>query len=118
VTNLHYPFAGIFHGGVIISVQNASGRGAEFLSSIRKNRWFAGSKLLVLVDEGEDPSDEAGVCWRVMNLVEWERDLVIDGDRISIDATRKPDGRTPVTADAAIEDLVRRRWKEYGFRNN
>ncbi|HXC93730.1 MAG TPA: UbiD family decarboxylase, partial [Geobacteraceae bacterium] len=27
VTNLHYPFAGIFHGGVIISARNASGRG-------------------------------------------------------------------------------------------
>jgi len=116
VTNLHYPFAGIFHGGVIISVQNASGRGAELISSIRKNRWFSGSKLLVIVDEGEDPSDEAGVCWRVMNLVDWERDLIISEGRLSVDATRKPGVRIPVAADAATEELVIKRWREYGFR--
>jgi len=115
VTNLHYPFAGIFHGGVIISVQNASGRGAELISSIRKNRWFTGSRLLVLVDEGEDPSDEAGVCWRVMNLVDWERDLIISEGRLSVDATRKPGVRIPVAADAATEELVIKRWREYGF---
>jgi len=115
VTNLHYPFAGIFHGGVIISARNACGRGAELISSIRKNRWFTGSRLLVLVDDGQDPSDEAGVCWRVMNLVEWERDLIIDCDKLSVDATRKPGGRVPVTADASVEELVTKRWREYGF---
>jgi len=118
VTNLHYPFAGIFHGGVIIAARNACGRGVELISSIRKNHWFAGSRLLVLVDEDQDPSDEAGVCWRVMNLVEWERDLIISEGRLSIDATRKADGRMPVTADAVIEELVTRRWREYGFEAN
>jgi len=115
VTNLHFPFAGIFHGGVIISVRDVSGRGAELISSIRKNHWFAGSRLLVLVDGNQDPSDEAGVCWRVMNLVDWERDVLVDDGKLSIDATRKADGRVPVTADAAVEELVTRRWREYGF---
>jgi 4-hydroxy-3-polyprenylbenzoate decarboxylase len=118
VTDLHYPFAGIFHGGVIVSVRNAAGRGVELISSIRKSRWFSGSRLLVIVDEGQDPSDEAGVCWRVMNLVDWERDVLVDDGKLSIDATRKAYGRVPVTADAAVEELVTRRWREYGFRDN
>jgi 4-hydroxy-3-polyprenylbenzoate decarboxylase len=115
VTGLHLPFAGIFHGAAIITVRSASGKGAELIAAIRKTRWFAGSRLLVLVDEEQDPSDEAGVCWRVMNNVNWESDLHVDGGRLSIDATRKADGRMPVTADAAVEELVTRRWREYGF---
>jgi 4-hydroxy-3-polyprenylbenzoate decarboxylase len=116
VTDLHYPFAGIFHGGVIISARNASGRGVELISSIRENRWFTGSRLLVLVDEGQDPSDEAGVCWRVMNLVEWERDLIVSEGRLSVDATLKPSmTKTPVIADEDTLSLIGRRWKEYGF---
>ncbi len=116
VTGLHYPFAGIFHGGVIIPVRNAAGRGAELISSIRNNRWFSGSKLLVLVDDGEDPSDEAGICWRVMNLVDWERDLIVSEGRLSVDATLKPDMKKVLaTADADTLALVGRRWKEYGF---
>ncbi len=116
VTNLHYPFAGIFHGGVIISARNASGRGAEIICSIRKSRWFAGSRLLVLVDEGQNPSDEAGVCWRVMNLVDWERDLMVSEGRLSVDATLKSQmTKKPVTADADTLALIGRRWKEYGF---
>ena len=115
VTGLHYPFAGIFHGGVVISVRNASGRGAELISAIRKSRWFSGSRLLVIIDDGQDPSDEPGVCWRAMNLVDWERDLTVSEGRLSVDATRKPGSRTPVTADAITEALVTARWREYGF---
>jgi 4-hydroxy-3-polyprenylbenzoate decarboxylase len=116
VTGLHQPFAGIFHGAAIIAVRSASGRGAELIAAIRKTRWFTGSRLLVLVDEEQDPADEAGGCWRVMNNVNWESDLHVDGGRLSIDATRKPDGRVPVTSDAAVEELVTRRWREYGFK--
>jgi 4-hydroxy-3-polyprenylbenzoate decarboxylase len=116
VTDLHLPFAGIFHGAVIIPVRNASGRGAELIAAIRKTRWFAGSRLLVLIDDGDDPSDEAGVSWRVMNQVDWGRDLIISEGRLSVDATLKPHmTKTPVTADADTLSLIDRRWKEYGF---
>jgi 4-hydroxy-3-polyprenylbenzoate decarboxylase len=118
VKDLHYPFAGIFHGGVIISLRNASGRGVELISSIRNSRWFSGSRLLVIVDEGQDPADEAGVCWRVMNLVDWERDLIISEGRLSVDASLKPHmTKIPVTADTDTLALIESRWKEYGFDN-
>lgn len=116
VTALHLPFAGIFHGAAIVAVQNAAGRGRELLAAIRKTSWFAASRLLVLVDAEQDPADEAGVCWRVMNQVDWQRDLVIAADRLSIDATCKPGSREPVTADAATAALVAQRWQEYGFK--
>jgi len=115
VTGLHLPFAGIFHGAAIIAVSNARGRGRELLAAIRTTPWFAVSRLLVLVDAEQDPADEAGVCWRVMNCVDWERDLVIVADRLSIDATRKPGARIPAVADAETAALVAKRWREYGF---
>jgi 4-hydroxy-3-polyprenylbenzoate decarboxylase len=115
VVALHQPFAGIFHGAAIIAAQNALGRGRELLRALRNTPWFGASRLLVLVDAEQDPADEAGVCWRVMNNVDWERDLLITTDRLAIDATRKKDGRTPVVADADTTALVARRWREYGF---
>ena len=95
VVALHAPFAGIFHGAAIIAVRNAFGRGRELIAAIRKTPWFAAARLLIIVDEEQDPADEAGVCWRVMNTVNWERDLIIAADSLSIDATRKAGGPNP-----------------------
>jgi len=115
VTGLHLPFAGIFHGAAIIAASNTAGRGRELLAAIRTTPWFAASRLLVIVDSEQDPADEAGVCWRVMNNVDWQRDLVIAADRLSLDATRKPGARVPVVADAETVAMVAKRWREYGF---
>jgi 4-hydroxy-3-polyprenylbenzoate decarboxylase len=115
VMALHLPFAGIFHGAAIISVRNAAGNGKQLLAAIRQTSWFAASRLLILVDGEQDPADEAGVCWRVMNHVDWQRDLVIAGEKLSIDATRKPGDREAVVADDETAALVARRWQEYGF---
>jgi 4-hydroxy-3-polyprenylbenzoate decarboxylase len=116
VVSLHQPFAGIFHGAAFISVKNAQGRGRELLTAIRKTPWFAGSKLLILVDEEQDPADEAGVFWRIMNSVEWSSDILATDEKISIDATRKPcETRTIIKCDPDMASLVERRWKEYGF---
>jgi len=116
VTELHQPFAGIFHGGVILAVRDAGGRGMELIRRMRNLPWLRGSRLLVLVDEEQDPSDEAGVCWRIMNNVAWGDDLLVAGDTLAVDATRKSrERRQPVVADGDIVALVEKRWREYGF---
>lgn len=116
VVELHHPFAGIFHGGVILSARDANGRGMELLRRIRALPWLKGSRLHVLVDEEQAPSDEAGVCWRIMNNVAWGDDLLVEGETLVVDATRKPrERRLPVAPDPDIALLVERRWREYGF---
>lgn len=115
VTGLHLPFAGIFHGAAVVAVAGAGGRGKELLTIIGSTPWFRKSRLLVLVDAEQDPADEAGVLWRLMNHADWQRDLLVDGDRLAIDATRKAGGREPVVADAAMVARVASRWQEYGF---
>lgn len=124
VVALHAPFAGIFHGAVFISVKTGKvppfqGEGRDdvnLLAVIRKSPWFANAKLLVMVDAEQDPTDEATVFWRIMNNVNWGEDMIISGEKLSIDATRKvSETRAVVEADAGIIELVEKRWKEYGF---
>lgn len=116
VTGLHLPFAGIFHGGAIIALRAAAGRGGDLLQRLRSLPWLARSRALLLVDDEQDPADEAGVCWRVMNNCDWSRDVAVQGETLTIDATRKPrEKRLPVIADGDVAALVERRWREYGF---
>jgi len=116
VVALHQPFAGIFHGAVFISLKNVRGQGRELITAIRTTPWFAGSKLLVVVDDQQDPADEPGVLWRIMNSVNWAEDMIISAGRLSIDATGKAsEARVAVKENAQIMELVEKRWKEYGF---
>jgi len=116
VVELHHPFSGIFHGGVILAVRETLGRGMELVRRMRKLPWLCRSRLLVLVDEEQDPADEAGVCWRIMNNVAWGEDLLVEGDTLAVDATRKSrERREPVVPDGDVIALVERRWREYGF---
>jgi len=116
VVALHAPFAGIFHGAAFIAVKNPAGKGHELIAAIRKTPWFTASKLLVIVDEEQDPTDEAGLFWRLMNNVNWAEDMIISGEQLSIDATKKTsETRTVVASDAGMSELVTKRWKEYGF---
>jgi 4-hydroxy-3-polyprenylbenzoate decarboxylase len=96
------------------------------------------TKCIIVVDEEVNPHNSSEVAWRAFNNVDGRRDLVFSdgpldaldhssplpryGTRIGVDATRKgrdeghkrpwPD---PLVMDGAVEDLVSRRWKEYGF---
>jgi 4-hydroxy-3-polyprenylbenzoate decarboxylase len=116
IVEMHHPFAGIFHGGVIIAVRETHGRGVELLRRLKGLPWFGRYRLLVLVDAEQDPRDEAGVCWRIMNNVAWGEDLHVEGDTLCMDATRKSrERRHPVTPDVETVALVARRWREYGF---
>ena len=112
---LHQPLAGIFHGAAIIAVSRAAGQGMAIIEKIRENPWFTKAKLVVLVDACQDPADEAGVLWRIMNCVNAEQDIVISAGSVSIDATRKAEGNRAVETDAAMAALIEKRWKEYGF---
>jgi 4-hydroxy-3-polyprenylbenzoate decarboxylase len=122
IVSLFRPLSGIFHGGTVVSVKDANGNGGELISRIRKTRWLSRSRLIILVDDGQEPSDLSGVYWRVMNNVDWKIDLVFAGTGLGIDATVKTCGRSPalppLKIDQAISDLVEKKWHEYGFNEN
>lgn len=114
--DLYQPLAGIFHGGTIIAVRSAGDGSRELLTRIRSLPQFRASRLLVIVDEKQDPADIDGVYWRVMNNALWERDIVINGALLSIDATIKVvAARQEVLPGQRTAALVESRWREYGF---
>ncbi|GAM11204.1 3-octaprenyl-4-hydroxybenzoate carboxy-lyase [Geobacter sp. OR-1] len=114
---LHRPIAGTFHGATVLAVDKAAAGGREtLLQQIRGIKWLAEARLLVLVDEDQDPVDVGGVYWRMLNNTVWQDDLIIDGKRLTVDATRKPgDSRVALQGDPDTECLVTMRWQEYGF---
>jgi 4-hydroxy-3-polyprenylbenzoate decarboxylase len=123
IVEISQPLAGIFHGATVVAVnKSAAGQGKELLAALRQSPWLGKARLLVLVDAEQDPADYDGVYWRVLNQADWQRDLVSDGERLGIDATRKlaaelagePE-REPLRQSEEIVRLVARRWAEYGF---
>jgi 4-hydroxy-3-polyprenylbenzoate decarboxylase len=123
IVEISQPLAGIFHGATLVAVnKSAAGQGRELLAKLRQSPWLGKARLLVLVDAEQDPGDYNGVYWRVLNNVDWQRDLVVDGERLGIDATRKLAAELagepelePLRQSEEIVRLVARRWAEYGF---
>ena len=79
-------------------------------------------KFVICVDESVDPVDLSTVMWKVFNNIDAARDLVIIGQKIGIDATRKckEEGLTrdwpdDIVMTDEIKQAVKERWKEYGM---
>jgi 4-hydroxy-3-polyprenylbenzoate decarboxylase len=139
IADLSMPFEGVFHNCVIVSVRKRfPGQARKVMNFL----WGMGQmmyvKCIIAVDEEVNPHNSSEVAWRAFNNVDGKRDIVFSegpldaldhssplpryGTRIGIDATRKgPDEGhprpwpNPLVMDKAVEELVNRRWKEYGF---
>ena len=139
IVDMAMPFEGVFHNCVIVSIQKRfPGQARKVMHFLWGMGQMMYTKCIIVVDEAVNPHDSSGVAWRAFNNVDGRRDLVLSdgpldaldhssplprfGCRIGIDATRKgPDeGHTrpwpsPLDMDRDIEEMVNRRWKEYGF---
>ena len=96
------------------------------------------SKLLIVVDDDVDVQNIPYTAWRVLNNVDWKRDIVIAegpvddldhsaswpryGSKMGIDATRKTkeegmmrDWPEEMFMSEEIKRLVTEKWKEYGI---
>ncbi|MDF2538699.1 MAG: menaquinone biosynthesis decarboxylase [Herbinix sp.] len=79
-------------------------------------------KYVIVVDDDVDPKDLSTVMWKVFNNIDARRDLVIEGARIGIDATKKRreegltrDWPNDITMTQRMKQQVDERWSEYGF---
>jgi 4-hydroxy-3-polyprenylbenzoate decarboxylase len=61
-----------------------------------------------------DVKDLSSAFWRAVNHVDVTRDVIIDGNRVGIDATRKGSAKM-VEMDVETDKLVKERWSEYGI---
>ena len=131
IVDISFPSEWIFHGGAIVSVRSeAAGRAKELMAELWASELLGASRLIVVVDGETDVRDLSQVAWRVVNLPDWQVDLVVSareegtplfpwlGSRLGIDATRCGGGgaRPPALAmGEEIRRLIDQRWREYGL---
>jgi 4-hydroxy-3-polyprenylbenzoate decarboxylase len=139
VGDINLPMEWIFHNSAIVSINKSRpGHARELILNLRKGGWLRKARVLVIVDSDIDVQDLSLVAWKVINIVDWQRDLVIGGPDeeqansvsalpgggsfLGIDATRKwleeSSGREwpkEIEMDETVKRLVDARWNEYGF---
>ena len=134
VVEINLPMEGFFQGGGVVSIRKTRpGQGREVIERLWEGGWLAASRLLVVVDADVNPHDLSLTGWWTLNHADWRQDLVIAGEppgrsaygdfggRLGIDATRKGEAERPdraaeeVAPDRLVQELVTRRWREYGL---
>lgn len=139
IRDINLPMEGVFHNFALISIRKSyPGHAKKIIHGLWGKGQMMFSKLLIVVDEDVDVQDLSYTAWRVLNNVDWKRDVVISegplddldhaanfpryGAKMGIDATRKGreegmmrDWPEELFMSGEIKRLVDRRWQEYGF---
>lgn len=139
IRDINLPMEGVFHNAALISVKKSyPGHAKKVIHGLWGKGQMMFSKLLIVVDEDVDVQNIHYTAWRVLNNVDWKRDVVIAdgplddldhaanwpryGAKMGIDATRKTreegmmrEWPRELFMSEEIKRLVDRRWKEYGF---
>ncbi|MEK6672531.1 MAG: UbiD family decarboxylase [Nitrospirota bacterium] len=139
IKDIHLPMEGVFHNAALISIKKSyPGHAKKIIHGLWGKGQMMFAKLLVVVDEDVDVQNISYTAWRVLNNVDWKRDVVISegplddldhaanfpryGSKMGIDATRKTreegmmrDWPEELFMSEDIKRLVDSRWKEYGL---
>lgn len=139
IVDINLPMEGVFHNAAIVSIKKQyPGHGKKIIHGLWGMGQMMFSKLIIVVDDDVDVQDLSTTAWKVLNNVDWKRDVIISegpvdeldhasswprfGGKMGIDATRK----TPeegmmrpwpeeIKQAPEIKELVTKRWREYGF---
>jgi 4-hydroxy-3-polyprenylbenzoate decarboxylase len=139
IRDINLPMEGVFHNAALISIKKSyPGHAKKIIHGLWGKGQMMFAKLLVVVDEDVDVQNISYTAWRVLNNVDWKRDVVIAegplddldhsanwpryGSKMGIDATRKTreegmmrEWPQELFMSDEVKLLVDRRWQEYGF---
>ncbi len=139
IVDIHLPMEGVFHNAVLVSIKKSyPGHAKRVIYGFWGKGQMMFAKLIIVLDDDVDVQDLSYSAWRVLNNVDWRRDVIIAegplddldhaanfpryGSKMGIDATRKTreEGMTrdwpeELYMSDDIKALVDKRWKEYGF---
>jgi UbiD family decarboxylase len=116
VLEISTPIPWVFRQSAVISVDRQAAKNLhKLVKALWDLPWFSSARLLVFVDKAVRPDQILQVAWRMVNETDWQTGLIRDesGKRLAIDATCKSDGTA--LSDHTTEELISRRWHEYGF---
>lgn len=139
IKDFNLPMEGVFHNAALISIKKSyPGHAKKVIHGLWGKGQMMFSKLIIVVDDDVDVQNISYTAWRVLNNVDWKRDVVIAegpvddldhsaswpryGSKMGIDATRKSkeegmmrDWPGELFMSEDIKKLVTERWKEYGL---
>lgn len=139
IVDMNLPMEGVFHNAAIVSIKKQyPGHGKKVIHGLWGMGQMMFSKLIIVVDEDVNVQDLSTTAWKVLNNVDWRRDVIISegpvdeldhsasfprfGGKMGIDATRKNreegmmrDWPEEIIQAEEIKELVTKRWHEYGF---
>lgn len=139
IKDINLPMEGVFHNAALISIKKSyPGHAKKIIHGLWGKGQMMFSKLIIVVDDDVDVQNISYTAWRVLNNVDWKRDVVIAegplddldhaaswpryGSKMGIDATRKTreegmirDWPDELFMSEEIKKLVDKGWKEYGF---
>lgn len=118
VVDINLPMEGIFHGCTVVAInKEGSDHPRQVMAQIWNRGWLSKARLLIIVDADVNVRDLSFVAWKIVNNMHWSRDIIIDNNRMGLDATAKTaaDDRRPIEKDASITALVNGKWRLYGW---
>ncbi|MEW6675363.1 MAG: menaquinone biosynthesis decarboxylase [Nitrospirota bacterium] len=139
IKDMNLPMEGVFHNAAIVSIKKSyPGHAKKIIHGLWGKGQMMFAKLIIVVDDDVDVQNLSYTAWRVLNNIDWKRDVVIAegpldaldhsanwpryGSKMGIDATRKSreegmmrDWPEEIYMTEEIKKLVDARWKEYGL---
>jgi len=140
IVDMNLPMEGVFHNCAIISIKKTyPGQAKKVINGLWGKGQMMFAKLIIVVDEDVNVQDLQYTAWRVLNNVDWKRDVLITegpvdaldhsasfpryGSKMGIDATRKSreegmmrDWPEEIEMSEEIKKLVSEKWERYGIK--
>lgn len=140
IVDMNLPMEGVFHNCALISIKKTyPGQAKKVINGLWGKGQMMFAKLIVVVDEDVNVQDLRYSAWRILNNVDWKRDVLITegpvdaldhsssfpryGSKMGIDATRKSreEGMTrdwpdEIEMSEEIKRLVNDKWEKYGIK--
>lgn len=116
ISDIHFPFAWVFHQSAIISLENPKpGMVRNIAAQLWALPWFATARILLFVAAEAVPLTLSRAAWRTVNVADFTSDIIHNSDsgRVAIDATGSCQLRLEVKTSDECSALVAQRWKEY-----
>ena len=139
ILDMNLPMEGVFHNCALVKINKEyAGHGKKVINALWGMGQMASTKSIIVFDKDIDLNENSTVLWKLLNNVDPKRDFIITdgpldaldhsapfanfGGKVGIDATRKTkeegmgrDWPDEIKMTKEVQELVTKRWKEYGL---
>ncbi|MCJ7717833.1 MAG: UbiD family decarboxylase, partial [Anaerolineales bacterium] len=114
IRDIHMPLEGIYHRAALVSVDAPEVTMMELGNMLRQTKLLRNSRLIILLDKDCDLGKVSDVYWRLVNADSWVNSVLINGDKMTIDARTGSRG-TEVYSEPNTLNRVIKRWQDFSL---